>query len=130
MNKVTVTLGGTEYQINELSLRHARMWREKFSEPIQAILGLLRHAQTEVVDDNLRLNMGAVGVLLSGTELVLKSPDTLADALFAYAPNLEAERDTIEETATTNEILAALWEVVTKLAYPFGSILTRLQSGL
>jgi hypothetical protein len=110
-------------------MRQARVWREKFSEPIQAILGLLKYADNDLMSDDGNVNMRAVGVLLSGADLVLKSPDLLAEALFAYSDELNEQRDEIEATATDEEALAALWEVVTKHAYPFGFMLRLLPNG-
>lgn len=129
MNDITVTLGGTEYTIKPLPMRQARLWREKFAEPIQAVLGLMKYADHEIVDDKARVNMRTVGVLLSSADTILKSTDTLTDALFAYSPELQEKRDEIETTANDVEALAALWEVVSKLAYPFGSILKMLPNG-
>jgi hypothetical protein len=126
---IEIELGGQTYDIKPLPMRQSRMWREKFSEPIQAILGLLRHAEDDLLDDEQNVNMRAVAVLLSGADLVLKSPDVLVEALFAYSDELADKRAEIEEAATDEEALAALWEVVTKLAYPFGFILNKLPSG-
>lgn len=129
MNDITVELGGTEYTIKPLPMRQARLWREKFAEPIQAVLGLMKYADNEIVDDENRVNMRTVGVLLSSADLILKSPDTLAEALFDYSPELRDAREKIEAEANDAEALAALWEVVSKLAYPFGSILKMLPNG-
>ncbi len=120
-----VTLGGKEFSIKAAPMRVAKKWRQKFNEPLQAIIGLLRNAN-QIEINNVA---DAAGVLQQVGGLLLGSVDLLTDSLFEYAQELRAEQDWILDHATDDEALAAVWEVV-KLAYPFGSLTNQLQSGL
>lgn len=110
-----VTLGGQEYRISQLPMRLNRDWRDQLAQPITDLLALL--------EGNRELEIGSVGDLAQvigiGKQLLLGSMDILLDALFAYSPALQADRERIEAEAYDDEAIAALAEVV-RLAYPLG----------
>ena len=118
----TITLGGADYTIEALPMKRARAWRAEFQKPLETIIGVLQNA------DNIEINGAAdIAALLNQLGgLLLGSMDILANALFKYCPYLN--RDEIEETATDEEALAALWEVL-KLAYPFGNLVAMVSRG-
>lgn len=130
-----VVLGGREFTIQALPMKAAREWREKFSEPLQVIIGVMRNAGniqlTKTNEDGSEaVDLSVVaGLLQSVGGLLLGSMDLLVEALFAYSPELQRERDWIEDTADDTEALAALWRVL-QLAYPFGNLVTFINSGV
>lgn len=124
MKQITVELGGTEYTITPLTMRKSREWRQQLDAPIAKMIESFRMFQVVEVSD-----LNAIGQLLDNLRgVALGSVDLCADAVFSYSPELAAARDTIEETAYDDEIVAAFVEVV-KLAYPFGAMFGML-SGL
>jgi len=122
---VTVTLGGTDFEIQRANIKRSREWRQKFGEPLQVIIGVLQQA------DNIQIDSmaGAAGLLEQVGSLLLNSVDLLIEALFDYSPALQAEREWIEDNATDLEAMNALWEVI-QIVYPFGSLMNKLPTGL
>lgn len=120
----TVVLGEKKFVVRALSMKAARAWRKDFGEPLQVIIGVLQNAG----EIELTSTTHVASLLNEVGPLLLGSVDILVEALFAYSPTLEAEREWIEEHADDVEAMAALWEVL-QLAYPFGGLLDRLSSG-
>jgi len=128
MRTITVTLAGREYAIQQLPIKADRAWREAHRGPLDEILGAfdatVELTKTEFADgDGL---VKAVGQLLAAhaskiSRTLLSSTDLIADALFAYSPVLEADRDHIEAETYPDEIMRVFLEVL-KFAYPFGSV--------
>lgn len=116
--EATVVLGGREFVIHSLPMKASREWRTEFSQPVQQVLGVMRRMQDVELTD---VSQAAQVLQQVGTYL-LGSVDTLVEALFAYSPVLQAEREWIEAHADDTEAMAALWEVL-KLAYPFGGLM-------
>lgn len=112
-----VHLAGVEYTIQALPMGAARAWRKKFAEPIQQLMGLLENADAIQLESTADLMAVAQQIL----PLALNSMDLIVEALFAYAPALQTDRERIEAEADDAEALTALWEVL-QLAYPFGSL--------
>lgn len=119
MRTTTVTLGGKPYEIQTLSIRAAREWRDKFQKPFQTIADALSGM------DNIELTSGkSVSALLNVLqETLLRSPDMILDMLYAYSPAIASDKARIESEAFDDEVIAALIGVL-KLAYPFGSLLS------
>lgn len=126
MRTITVLLGGVEYTISELPSRQAAKWRDSLQERLGDVATLIEEApETDISSGtavaNLVRSIGAV---------VLRSPDTIKELLFEYAPDLQKmEQD--EADYYDSELAAAFVEVV-KLAYPFGqlvSLVARFGSG-
>lgn len=118
----TVTLGGQTYTIAQLPMRQNREWRDHLAQPITDLLALLQ--------GNADLEIGSVADLTRiigvGKDLLLGSMDLLLDALFAYSPALQADRERIEAEAYDDEAITALASVVA-LAYPLGMALAALR---
>jgi|GEM_PF-2402051 len=129
MNEVTVTLGNKDYTIKQLPIRANREWRARFNEPVNKLLsafqdvGKVSNTEFEGGRDLMQKIGGLLlarasdvaGVLLESMELVL-------DGLFSYSPELQADRERIETTATDDEAMKAFVEVL-KIAYPFGRLM-------
>lgn len=118
----TVTLGGQTYTITQLPMRANKEWRDQLAQPVIDLLALL--------ETNQELEIGSVADLVQivnlGKNLLLGSMDLLLNALFAYSPELQADRARIEAEAYDDEAIAALAEVV-RLAYPLGMALAALR---
>lgn len=127
MNKRTITLGGVQYEINELPARKNAAWRQHLETQLGPLLGILEQAgaglKLENTEDLMRV-INQVGRLL------VTAPDHLIELLFAYAPNLAAERDLILDSAYDSELITAFTTVL-GLAYPFDGLarLASLASG-
>lgn len=130
-----VVLGGKTFTIQALPMKPAREWRERFGEPLQIVIGVLRNAgnlqlTTTNEDGGESVNLPMVaGLLQQVGELLLGSIDLLNDALFEYSPELQREREWIENNADDAEALAALWRVL-QLAYPFGNLVMFVNNGV
>ena len=123
MKTETVTIGQKTYTIREAKRQANASWRLRFQAEFVEVAALLEELpQTD-------LTAVALGGLL--WQIVAKvggSVDVLAELVFAYAPELAADRETIEEEAYDSEVMAAFTAVL-KLAYPFGSVVETV-SGL
>ena len=118
MRTVTVMLGGKPYEVRALSIRAAREWREKFQQPFQTIADALSGMES------IELTSGkSVSTLINVLqETLLRSPDTILSMLYAYSPEILADKARIESEAFDDEVVVAMIGVL-KLAYPFGSLL-------
>jgi hypothetical protein len=115
---VVVKLGGVEYSIPPLTIKKNREWRKK--------LGSKLDLTVKKVGLGTKSNNADIASFLSGLKTALLDvPDTIADLLFEYCPDLP--RETIEETALETELIAAFREVW-KLAFPFGETLNQLMA--
>lgn len=127
MNKRTVTLGGKEYVIVELPARKNAGWRKGLEAKLAPILGIIEQAGAGL---ELRTNEDLLKVVGQVGQLLVTAPDLLIELLFAYAPELAADRDAILDAAYDSELIAAFTAVL-GMAYPFGSLarLASLASG-
>lgn len=123
MKTETVAIGDKQYTIKEAKRKANAKWRLLFQTQFTEVADLIEGLpSTELTPE-------AIGGLLN--QIVTKvggSVDMLAELVFAYSPELAADRETIEEEAYDSEIMAAFTAVL-KLAYPFGSVVETL-SGL
>lgn len=123
MQTKTLTLGGREFVIEELPLRANVEWRRAFESKLEPLLGLFAGL------DKLQIETAAdlSNVITSLREIVLRSPEMLAELLFDYSPALRAERQWIEQNVYESELLAGVTEVLA-LAYPFGAVIKLARS--
>jgi hypothetical protein len=119
-----VRLGGREYEIATQPIRKAREFRSKLTAPFVAAIAAIETAPDIDLKDGQAL--GRLGIALK--DVVLGSVDLVVELLFEYSPELAADRERIESTATDDEALTAFVEVI-KLVYPFGRLKSFL-SGL
>lgn len=117
-NKI-VTLAGQQYSVEQLPMRANKEWRESLTEPVNKIVALLQNYK------DIEINSGAdiVGMVVVVKDVLFGGMDMLLDALFAYSPTLQADRERIETEAYDDEAIAALG-VVLGLAYPLDRLLT------
>jgi hypothetical protein len=129
MNEITVTLGGKSYIIKQLPIRANREWRAKFNEPVNKLLSAFQEVgklSSAEFKSGKELMQRIGGLLLARASdvagVLIESMDLVLDGLFAYSPELQADRDRIENTATDDEAMKAFVEVL-KVAYPFGRLM-------
>jgi hypothetical protein len=119
MRTVTVTLDGREYQVNELRSRANRAWREQLESQFTGLAAALQNAPKTNLADGAAL----AGVVQSVAGTLLHSVEILTDLVHAYAPQLPLE------DAFDSEVLDAFTAIL-GLAYPFGSVVERVMSGV
>lgn len=117
MQTKTIELGGQAFTLTELPLRKNAEWRKLFEtklEPLFSIVADFKKIEIDNADDLQRI----ISLL---KDVVLKSPETLAELVFAYSLVLQEQREWIDANVYESELLSAVTEVLL-LAYPFGSI--------
>jgi len=119
MQTVTVTLGSVEYEVRELSARKNRKWRAEVKAEIAKLSGILDGKDLELSAENIK------GLIDKASELVLETPDLIADLLFSYSPELRADQKRILDECYESELMNAFVAVL-KLAFPFGELIGRL----
>jgi hypothetical protein len=121
---IVVTLGGREYSVAQRPIKPSAAWRARLESELGPLVELVqRYDQIEInnVGELVELAQRVGPTLLHGPELAL-------DLFFAYAVELELYRAEIEDAAYDDEVLSALWKVVSQLAYPFGSLAQQVQA--
>lgn len=112
-----------QYAIEEPGVLRSRKWRSRFGETVMPLFEQFAGAQNiefETPEDLLKL-------LPLVQSIVLDALDEVFDLLILYSPELEADREWLEDNATERQIIAAFMEVL-QLAVPFevGNIIARL----
>ena len=134
MKSVQVTIAEREYTIFSLPIKKNRKWRKQFEKPIQDAASLLAevgsYADTEFEDTGKMV--GQIGKAVSGTlpaviEHLVKSADTITDAVFDYSPDMKKDRKHIEENGYDEEIVACFLAIL-GLAFPFGQAIRGLMN--
>lgn len=115
----TVTLADKEYSIVQRNMRDNKDWREKLSAPVNKIIGLMRNYKN--IEIGTAADIASIVSLFS--DILLGSMDILLDAMFAYSPELESDRERIESESYDDEAIAALGEII-RLAYPLDRFLS------
>jgi hypothetical protein len=101
MREVTIKLGGREFVVPQLTIRDEAKWRKQAEEalaPFWDAAGLVE--MTFSTPDDLRTMVSKIGALMD--------PLAALDAVCAYAPQLTAEREWIEENTYSDEVFGAL----------------------
>lgn len=123
MRTETVQIGDKQYTIREKKRKANAKWRQAFQAQFTEVADLIEGLPT------IDLTPTAIGELLRQiTTKVGGSVDKMAELVFNYSPELNKDREVIEEEAYDSDIMAAFTAVL-KLAYPFGSLVEML-SGL
>jgi len=119
MRSVTVKLNGQEHLITELRSRANAAWRKRLEVPFQDLAKTLEQAPNVELTDGQALAhlVRTVGWTLLG------SMDTVRELLVEYALELKPAVD----DAYDSEVMEAFTAVL-GLAYPFGSVLNRMQA--
>ncbi len=120
MRSETVTLAGQEYTVAELPMRKNAEWRKRLEETLAQAEGLLTESMAiELTRDQYR---DAVNLVRRAGELLLRTPDLMAELVFSYAPALAADRERILNEGYESELWDAFLACL-RLAYPFGKAL-------
>lgn len=101
METITVVLGGRSFVAPQLTIRADAKWRE-IARPLVEPIAEMAMASGVGNPTPERL------VKLAFASALFVDPMATLNAVLAYAPALEAERDWIEEHAVAQEALAAL----------------------
>lgn len=119
MRTVTVMLDGQAHTVAELRSRANRAWREQLETQFTGLAAALQGAPTTNLTDGAAL----AGVVQSVAGTLLHSVETLTGLVHEYAPQLPLE------DAYDSEVLDAFTAIL-GLAYPFGSVVERVMSGV
>lgn len=118
MRTETIKLAGVEHVIRELPLRKNAEWRSQAAAAFAEVTALLDETQ------QLELSAADAGnvfaLLRRAGDVVFRSPDTVVNLVYAYAPELAGASDDIYESELMEAFAACL-----RLAFPFGKV-TRL----
>jgi hypothetical protein len=124
MRTERITLAGQEHVIEELPLRKNAAWRQLLNAELHDWAELMGNAQ-QVDATNLT---GVLPILRHASDMVLQSPERIAELVFAYSAEMAAQREHIIDNAYESELVDAFMACV-RLAFPFGR-LTRLVTQL
>lgn len=125
MRTETITLGDRQYTLKEMPLKPARAWRERLREQFSSFITLVEDAPDADIS-----NTKAVGGLLRTlSATLLDSVDLALELLLQFSPELERDRDYIENNAVGSQVVDGFLAAVA-LAFPFfgGERISRLTS--
>ena len=117
IESTTVRLGVKDYVIQQAGFRRSKPWKKRLLAEIKPLFEQVTGAKDMQFDspaDLLKLIPLAEVLLVEGIEQI-------ADLLITYSPELEADREEIENYATDKQIFTAFQEVL-KLMDFFGAI--------
>ena len=133
MGNITIELGGREYELKTPSIKRSREWRQAFRGSLEPVIlraqGVVQQlaGDVELISDDNQLNTellnDALGTLLLADDVF----DQMVDMVFMFSPVLAAEREVIEEEGTTEEAMAAFWQML-QAVYPFGSVIAKMRT--
>lgn len=103
---IKVRFGATDYEIAPLTLGPARKWREGFTGEMKLILESFQSENSH----------SAVPPAL--TAALIAFPEKIGDMVFAYAPNLQEQRETILDESTEEQMAFAFGRIM-RLAFPY-----------
>jgi len=121
MDRVKVTLGGRDYEIEPLRYKKSQAWRRQLSEKIDGIANVF----STVIELEIDSAEDIALIVTEAKSVLLDSMEDVFDLLMEYSPDLKKDREFIEEQAYDQEIVDAFIEVV-KLAFPFIEPLRKL----
>ena len=117
IESVCVRLGEREFAIRTAGFVRAKPWKKRLLTELQPVF--------EEIGGATNMSFNSPADLLKMIPLMqsifLDVTDKMLELLLAYASELEAEREYIEQNATDKQIMAAFQEVV-KLSDPFGVV--------
>jgi len=101
MREVTIKLGEREFVVPQLTIRNEAIWRQQAEVALAPFWEATTLMQLDISQPNdLRKMISQVGALME--------PMAALDAICAYAPQLAAEREWIEENTYSDEVFGAL----------------------
>lgn len=123
MKTISVTLGELQREIKVLPIKPAQVWRKTFEASFNEIVGLIDGATDVKLDTGADLGK----LLLKVKDVLLGAVDKVPELVFAYSPELAAQRDWIENNASDEEAVDALLAIV-GVAYPFGALVDKFRA--
>jgi hypothetical protein len=124
MNPIVIPIAGRDYNVKPLTIRKSREWRESFEHKFDGLVTVLTTFSTIEVN-----NLSGVGeVIATLKSTLINSVDTVLDLVCAYAPEIDQDRERIENEAYDAEIVEAFGSIL-GLVFPLGK-LTRVVNGL
>jgi hypothetical protein len=128
-------LGEKQYKVPALGLAVSEKWRKQFEGKVQGVLDTLKEAGISLgdmgIDDLSTIGDMDVTRLMPVVSVIVREVNGVMDAvgeLIVSYGKLEADRDSILETATMKQAIYALVEMV-KAEYPFGQIAALFPTG-
>lgn len=129
-----ITLGGRKYTIPERPMKPNREWRDRLTSMIRPASELVKRATSgEIIlpesiaeirsDPSLLLNLGSatqeiIGLLFNGVDQILAMT-------IEYCPDLERDREWLEQNAYDSEVFGAFTAVLS-LAYPLTGVIQQM----
>lgn len=104
----TVTLGDEEFIIRAAPHTISKKWRPRFMDEVKPYFD--RMAEVSSVEFDKAEDLLQMWPILQS--ILIEGIDNVFELLIAYSPDLAANRDAIEQTASDKQILAAFQEVL------------------
>lgn len=117
MLETTVKMGEREYTLQKKPIKQNRAWRVLASQPLDEVLSALG----ESGDIEINTVSDVANLLSIGRNVIIGSMDIIADLLFAYCPEMAADKDWIESECYDDDVIDAFSEVL-KIAFPFAAL--------
>jgi hypothetical protein len=114
MREITVTLGGQPYQVRQPPNKRESAWRKQLRETIAPLLDVMMNF--ERIEFSTPADIAAF--LQRFAPMLLDAPDLMLEMLYEYSSELAAQREAIDESAYSDEVLEA-FKAVLGLAFPF-----------
>lgn len=114
---IQVKLGEREYTIRQAGFRRSRPWKERLLEEVKPVfeqIAQIEKRKFNTIEEMLELLPVAQSILVDSME-------NMGDLLLAYSPELEADKEYIEEYATDAQVFQAFQEVLQLMDF-FGAI--------
>ena len=103
-----------QYIVEGAGILRGRIWRARFGETVLPLLEQL----PGIMDFEFEKPEDLLKLLPFVQKIVLEALDDVFELLILYSPEMEADREWIEENATERQIVGAFMEVL-RLAVPF-----------
>jgi len=117
---ITVELGDKTFEVEALSIRLSKVWRQDFAERLQPLFDLL----PTLPDIDISKPEELVKLLPLIQNLLTTHLNDAIDLLFEYSPVLQKEREWIGDNASDKQAIAAFLGVL-KMTNPFDAKLLR-----
>lgn len=125
MRTEIITLGDRQYTLKEMPLKPARAWREQLRQQFSSFIGLVEGAP----DVDIANTRAAASLLRTLSATLLDSVDLALELLLQFSPDLERDREYIENNAVGSQVVDGFLAAIA-LAFPFfgGERISRLTS--
>lgn len=114
MRTEIITLGERQYRLKEMPLKPARVWREGLRQQFSSFIGLVEGAP----DVDIANTRAAASLLRTLSATLLDSVDLALELLLQFSPELERDREYIENNAVGSQVVDSFLAAIA-LAFPF-----------